>query len=77
MIEERDELYRSVLQERVNLFREEGYRGFNPEKGEPRSDFAIRVTAGNGQGHQLTAEGETLDEAYENLIEKIDTVMDA
>lgn len=77
MIDDRDDFYRSALQERVNLFREEGYRGFNPVSGKPRSDFAIRVTAENNNGHQLTAEGETLDEAYENLIEKIDAMMDA
>ncbi len=77
MMDERDDTYRSALQERVNLFKEVGYRGFNPVTGEPRSDFAIRVTAENRSGRQLTAEGETLDEAYENLIEKIDTMMDA
>ncbi len=75
MIDERDEV-RSTLQERVNLFREDGYRGFNPVAGAPKTDFTIRVTAENQSGHQLTADGETVDEAYENLIEMIDTMMD-
>ena len=76
MAYERDEMNRSVLQERVNLLKDQGYRGFKLAGGRPKSSDVVMVTVENGKGVQFTAEGETPDEAYENLIERIDMLLD-
>ncbi|MEX0944033.1 MAG: hypothetical protein WD513_02065 [Balneolaceae bacterium] len=72
----RDELNRSVLQERVNLLKDQGYRGFTTVGGRSKPAEIVQITAENEKGIQFTAEGETPDEAYENLIERIDLMMD-
>lgn len=76
MIQDRDDMSRSVLQERVNLLKNKGYRGFKLVSGRSKSSDIIMVTVKNGKGVQFTSEGETPDEAYENLIERIDMMLD-
>ncbi|TVQ66244.1 MAG: hypothetical protein EA360_06375 [Balneolaceae bacterium] len=67
----------SVIQERVNLLREEGYRGFQLEGGRAKAENSVQVGALDVKGVRLTADGDTLDEAYENLIERIDYLLDS
>lgn len=67
----------SVLQERVNRLKDEGYRGYTVTSAK-RSDKweGVKVTVKNSKGKELKAEGETVDEAYENIIELIDIADD-
>ena len=76
MVHDRDDMSRSVLQERLNLLKDQGYRGFKLAGGRPKSPDVVLVTVENGKGVQFTSEGETPDEAYENLIERIDMMLD-
>jgi len=76
MIKERHTDYReSALQERINLLRENGYRGWDIT-GANRKWDGVQVTIMNKRGNSLVAEGETIDEAYENAIELIDLASD-
>jgi len=75
MDEQFDSLQESNLHERVNKLKDEGYRGFNVKAGKEKA-FGIEVTVVDKNGKQLTAEGETHDEAYENVIERIDYLLD-
>ncbi|MCC5942264.1 MAG: hypothetical protein JJU37_12050 [Balneolaceae bacterium] len=73
-----DEMYNtSALQERVNTLREQGYRGYRVVSGREKVEGAIQVSASRKEGVTLTASGDTVDEAYENLIEKIDITLDS
>ncbi len=66
----------SALQERVNRLREQGYRGYTVISGKGKAKDSVEVSA-RGETGLLSATGDTLDEAYENLIEKIDVTVDA
>ena len=66
----------SALQERVNTLREQGYRGYSVTSGKGKVEGAVQVSATGKSGITLTATGDTVDEAYENLIEKIDVTLD-
>jgi len=65
----------SSVQERINLLHEQGYRGFNPSGSQKKWD-GVMVSVVDKHGKELTAEGETQDEAYENVIELIDYTLD-
>ncbi len=67
----------SALQERVNTLREHGYRGYRVVGGKGKVEGAVQVSAERTSGRILTAIGDTVDEAYENLIEKIDITLDS
>ena len=67
---------KSALQERVNNLRTRGYRGFRISKGKEKPEFSVEVSAINSAGVLLIAIGDTLDDAYENLIERIDITLD-
>lgn len=76
MIKEKHSDYREyALHERINLLRENEYRGWNVTGANQKWD-GVRVTVMNTMGNSLMAEGETLDEAYENAIELIDVAVD-
>lgn len=75
MLEEMNDGRESTLQERVNHLTRQGYMGFSIEEKKKKFD-GVEVTVKNQKGKQLTAEGETLDEAYENAIELIDIAVD-
>lgn len=64
-----------VFHERINKLKDEGYRGFTVTRGKDKSE-GFKVVAENKKGVQLTAEGDTLDEAYGNLVELIDYTLD-
>lgn len=67
----------SVLQERVNRLKNEGYRGFTVTSAKKSENWdGVKVTVKNSKGKELKAEGETIDEAYENAIELIDIAID-
>ncbi len=67
----------SVLQERVNRLKDEGYRGFTVTSAKKSDRWeGVKVTVENSKGKELKAEGETVDEAYENVIELIDIADD-
>jgi hypothetical protein len=66
----------SSLQERVNILKDQGYRGFALSKSSQKAEGAVRVVAKNNKGILLTADGESLDEACENLIDQIDYTLD-
>lgn len=68
---------RSALQERVNILKTGGYRGFRLFKGSQKPEYSFEVSASNSKGLVLIAVGDTLDEAYENLIERIDVTLDS
>lgn len=67
---------KSALQERVNILKTREYRGFKLSKERQKPEYSIEVGARNKSGMMLIAIGETLDEAYENLIERIDMTLD-
>ena len=72
-----NEMYRvSVLQERVNLLKDQGYRGFQIKKSHLKNEESIEVQAVNEKGVHLLTDGNTLDEACESLIERIDYTLD-
>lgn len=67
----------SRLQERVNILKDQGYRGFQIAGGKGKAEGAVNVSAKNSKGITISAVGDTLDEAYANLIDKIDLTLDA
>lgn len=67
---------RSALQERVNIMKTTGYRGFRLFKSSQKPEYSYEVSASNRNGLVIIAVGDTLDEAYENLIERIDFTLD-
>ena len=71
-----DMMRSSLLQERVNILKDQGYRGFHLTGGRGKLENAIEVKAENKKGISLMAQGDTVDEAYENLIERIDYWLD-
>jgi len=66
----------SIIQEHVNILKTNTYRGFRAKKKYQKSKYSIEVTAFNTNGHRLIGAGNTLDEAYENLIVRIDIMLD-
>jgi len=75
MDEEMDRGLDSVFHERINMLKDQGYRGFEVSGGHQRAG-GVEVTAKNQSGRTLSAQGESMDEAYENMIELIDQVLD-
>ncbi len=65
----------NVFHERINKLKDEGYRGFSVAGGQQKGE-GFSVSAKNSKGLDLNAEGDTLDEAYESLIELIDYTLD-
>ncbi|PWN08182.1 hypothetical protein [Rhodohalobacter mucosus] len=74
-----DETYHdreSSLQERVNMLNRRGYRGFSVKSCNRKWD-GVEVKVVNSSGKVFTAIGETVDEAYGNVIEEIDLLLDS
>lgn len=67
--------FKSVLQERVNILKTKGYRGFRLSGEGPREQ-RNEVGARSRTGLMLIAIGNTLDEAYVNLVKRIDQTLD-
>lgn len=67
--------FKSVLQKRVKNLKTKGYRGFRLSKEGPPFQ-GNEVGARSKTGTMLIAIGKTLDEAYINLIKRIDKTLD-
>lgn len=65
-----------ALRKHVNILKAKGYRGFRLIRKELKGEFTIEVGALNNLGDRLIAIGNTLDEAYENLVRRIDQTLD-
>jgi hypothetical protein len=65
----------SILQERINLLKKQGYRGYTISRTEQAWD-GVKVTVEKPGGKKLSGEGETPDEAFENVIDVIDYTLD-
>lgn len=61
----------------VSLLKTKGYRGFRLQGKEVKTEFSFEVTACNCLNDRLIAIGKTSDEAYKNLIARIDEALDA
>lgn len=60
----------------VNLSKPQKYRGFRIKNQYRKTEYSIEVTGFNVNGHRLIGSGNTLNEAYENLIDRIDMTLD-
>ncbi|MEX0648546.1 MAG: hypothetical protein WEA56_13330 [Balneolaceae bacterium] len=65
----------SVLHERIDHLRDEGYRGFTI-KNDVAKWNRWEITAKNTSGVELKANGETQEEAYKQMIDMIDYNLD-
>lgn len=68
---------KAVLQERVNILKRKGYRGFHLSNELGKLKDTVEVGARSKTGVMLIAIGDTLEEAYENLVQRIDTTLDS
>lgn len=68
--------HKTALKERVNVLKTKGYRGFRLSDEKGKLENAIEVGARSKTGIMLIAIGDSLEEAYENLIERIDLTLD-
>lgn len=75
MDEEMDRGLDSVFHERINMLKDQGYRGFEVSGGH-QTPGGVEVIVKNQKGRTLSTQGESMDEAYENMIELIDHVLD-
>jgi hypothetical protein len=64
-----------IFHERVNILKNDGYRGFIITS-EKNKGHEIEVTATNLQGKILSAGGETKEEAFKKIIDLIDMAID-
>lgn len=60
----------------INLLKTKGYRGFRLQGKEVETEFTFEVAAWNCTDDRLIAIGKTPDEAYKNLIIRIDETID-
>jgi len=65
----------NVFHERTNILKEQGYRGFSVTSVAQEWE-SMRVTVKNKSGKTIKASGETKEEAFQNVIKKIDLLMD-
>lgn len=65
----------NVFHERTTILKDQGYRGFFVT-GVVEEWENMRVTVKNKSGKTIEASGETKEEAFQNVIEKIDILID-
>ena len=65
----------NVFHERASLLANEGYRGFKVTNIKKQWN-GVKVTATNDSGKVASGSGETNEEAYQNLIDTIDLLVD-
>lgn len=65
----------NVFHERTSVLQEQGYRGFMVSGITQKWDNTL-VRVKNKSGKTIEASGETKEEAYQNVIKKIDLLMD-
>jgi hypothetical protein len=63
----------SRIQERINILKNKGYLGFSVVNTKRKWD-GCEVTARDDTGKVITSEGESVDEAYKALIDRIDQI---
>jgi len=73
--DEREMDHNSVFHERLNILKNQGYRGFSVTGGQEKWS-GVELISTNSSGKKLKASGETETEAYENMIELIDRTLD-
>ncbi len=66
----------ALLRKHVNVLKTRGYRGFRLSNEIGKLEDTIEVGARSKTGLMLIAIGNTIEEAYENLIERIDDTLD-
>lgn len=67
---------KTLLRERVHILKRKGYRGFRLSNEKGKLKNTIEVGARSKTGLMLIAIGDTIEEAYENLIKRIDSTLD-
>lgn len=65
----------NIFHERISILHDQGYRDFTVTKIKKKWD-GVEVTVQNSSGQKITASGETNDEAYKKLIDRIDLLLD-
>lgn len=65
----------SRIQERINILKSKGYLGFSVVNTKRKWD-GCEVTARDDTGKVITSNGESIDEAYEAMINRIDQIKD-
>ncbi|HMB97168.1 MAG TPA: hypothetical protein VKM36_01690 [Balneolaceae bacterium] len=63
----------SRIQERINILKNKGYLGFSVVNTKRKWD-GCEVTARDDTGKVITSEGESVEEAYKALIDRIDQI---
>ena len=67
---------KAVVQEHVTILKTKGYRGFRISNEKEIIENAIEVGAKSKNDIMFIGTGSSLEEAYENLIERIDITLD-
>lgn len=67
---------KAIIQKRIKILKERGYRGFQLSNEKGAFENTIEVGARSKTGIMIIAIGKTIEEAYENLIERIDQTLD-
>lgn len=66
----------TVIRERITILKKKGYRGFRLTDKKKTLENSIELGARSKTGLKLIAIGDTLEEAYESLIARIDVTLD-
>jgi len=69
----KDDDLKSAVQERIGILKKTGYLGYKIVKTDRKWE-GCEVMARSLEGKVLTAEGESIEEAYGNLVKRIDQV---
>ncbi len=75
MNNENDMNHEPVFHERIDILKDQGYRGF-AITGVKQKWGGVEVVAENPSGKKLVADGETQEEAYKKVIDLIDLFLD-
>jgi hypothetical protein len=75
MIIHKGDSEQSRIQERINILKDRGYLGFLVVNTKRKWD-GCEVTARDKTGKVVTSEGESIDEAYKAMIDRIDQIKD-
>lgn len=66
----------AIIRKRINILKTKGYRGFRLSNEKKKLENTIEIGARSTTGLMLIAIGDTIEEAYGNLIERIDQTLD-
>lgn len=65
----------NIFHERISVLKNLGYNGYTVTK-EEQNWNGVQVTVENENGRKVSADGETIEEAYTKLIDNIDLSLD-